>query len=285
MSERQRRTAIRKYEKAKAEYKEAQRARLEGVALEDIEGSVEAGSMEAAATTDLVTASKEVHPSPSTMSSDTAAPLPWLPPVVPSATQSTIALADAGPSAVHVPSAPPAESQWSDRDNEGRSEGDEDADAAAAAAVEAEAATESEGEGEGEESDDDDDDDDADDNDSDEDDVEMLQEQLASLAHSAGAAALVRQGYGHVSAADRNVAEAGFDALVERLASKGPQPAALADAMTDRIAALLERSDPDADATATLAMALEVHQHLLSCGEPAAAGAEAEAVALLKRKA
>ena len=81
------------------------------------------------------------------------------------------------------------------------------------------------------------------------------------------------------------MAELGFDALVERLSCEGEAAAAKADAMTDRVATVLERASAifgdAADATAALAMALEVRFYLLSCGEEAAAGAEAEAVALV----
>ena len=192
------------------------------------------------------------------------------------------------------------EARWSDRDNEGRSEEDDaacddddlqDPDAAAAAAVEAEAVSD-DGSEEGEEDEDEDEDEGEDEDEAEaeaEDErEEALREDLASLAHSAGATALVRQKYPHVTDASLPVAEAGFDALVERLSSEAGAEAAQADAMTDRVAAIMERcaaaGTGDGDATAALAMAIEMRCYLLSTGRCAAAGAEAEAAALLSQK-
>ena len=331
MNERQRRTAIRKYEKALDDEKAAKRAALQGITVEELRQR-EAAEREARGQpiAELVQdVDKMLHPK-----LFRAAPPPTAPPVAPAPPRPTATTAESmyaslekmgQPASLCAPVDASDQARWSDRDNEGRTD-DEDADLlnmestrlgnqsrvaaakasvpvaktgrkskasvinddddAAVEAVEAEAASDED------EDDDDDDDDDEDDDEEEEDEEEdadeqeqTLREQLASLSHSVGAAALVGQRYPHVTAASLQVAELGFDALVERLSCEGEAAAAKADAMTDRVATVLERASAifgdAADATAALAMALEVRFYLLSCGEEAAAGAEAEAIALV----
>jgi hypothetical protein len=102
--------------------------------------------------------------------------------------------------------------------------------------------------------------------------AEALREQLHDLAFSAGAAALVLQGYRRAEAEQDDLAEKGFDALCERIAES------VADAMTDRVAQVSARGGADGSAAAALAMLLEVQ-----CHESAAANVdEARARSLLR---
>jgi hypothetical protein len=338
MNERQRRTAIRKYEKALDDEKAAKRAAMQGITVEELRQR-EAAEREARGQpiAELVQdVDKMLHPK-----LFRAAPPPTAPPVAPAppttapprptatTAESTYASLEkmGHPASLCAPVDASDQARWSDRDNEGRTD-DEDAelptmdstglghqsrvaavkqavpvaktgrkakasvinddDDAAVAAVEAEAASdedEDDEDDEDEDEEDEDEDEDEDDEEDEDEDEQTLFEQLASLSHSVGAAALVRQRYPHVTAASLPVAELGFDALVERLSCEGEAAAAKADAMTDRVAAVLERASASfgdaADATAALAMALEVRFYLLSCGEEAVAVAEAEAVALV----
>ena len=125
-----------------------------------------------------------------------------------------------------------------------RSHLDDDDDAVAA--VEAENVTEDEDDGEeGEEGEEEEEEEEVDDDEDDEDEMDEneMREQLDCLTHSAGARVLVMQGYAWIDAAHLAVAEAGFDALCERLAEMGGGAAAAADAMTDRICKIAELSD------------------------------------------
>ena len=125
----------------------------------------------------------------------------------------------------------------------------------------------------------------------------LLRELLDALAHSAGAAELVRQRYPGLRPTDMVLAEASFDALFDRLSAAGPRAAAVADAMSDRVARVLERADlsepPEtASVTSALAMLLEQELHRRTLNQDSdsgggdgssagGSGAEAEAMQLL----
>ena len=162
-----------------------------------------------------------------------------------------------------------------DDDDDDEEEG-EDGDAAEGAEAQVE-----------EDSDDDDDDDDDDDPDE-----ESLREQVANLSHSLGAAVLVLQGYAWLDAAAHfATAEAGFDALVERLSAAGGASAAAADAMSDRVAAVFDKASggtwpgggtAEQSGAACLAMLLEIECY--ACVLPASFEADATAAEKRARK-
>ena len=187
------------------------------------------------------------------------------------------------------------EDTWSDRDLNGRTPTPPevrgsgggaaahlDEDEAAVQAVQAENVTEDEEEegedgeeeeGEEEEEEDEDEDEDEDAGE------EELREQRDCLAHSAGARALVLQGYSWLKPDEHlPIAETGFDALIDRLSDSGGAPAALADAMTDRVAKVadLAADDPRALVLAML-LELECYARVLPASFEADAGAEEKA--------
>ena len=163
-----------------------------------------------------------------------------------------------------------------DDDDDDDEEVGEDGDAAEGAEAQVE-----------EDSDDDDDDDDDDDPDE-----ESLREQVANLSHSPGAAVLVLQGSAWLDAAAHfATAEAGFDALVERLSAAGGASAAAADAMSDRVAAVFDKAcggtwpgggTAEQSGAACLAMLLEIECY--ACVLPASFEADATAAEKRARK-
>ena len=141
------------------------------------------------------------------------------------------------------------------------------------------------------------DDDDEDDVEEDNDDEDSLREQVSNLSHSPGAAVLALQGYPWLNAAAHfAVAEAGFDALVERLNESGGGAAAAADAMSDRVAAVFDKASSgkwpgggtaERSGAACLAMLLELECYacvLPSSFEADASAAEKKARELLKTR-
>ena len=150
-------------------------------------------------------------------------------------------------------------------------------DEAAAAAVEAEAVTDDDDDDEGVESKDEDEEDEDEESEEQSDgedgarpmgtDAE-LEEEVLSLAHSAGAAVLVLQGYPAIDGVPLEVAEGPFDALTERLAAIGGSAAAYADAMSDRVANVMQMAESSAGqvrtSAPTLAMLLELHRFVNS---------------------
>ena len=226
MSERQRRTAIRKYEKAERDRKEAAKAALEvslGSPPDANVSIIDEQLADATAPLDVPQCEDIAQSACASLRSAKAA------------TSTSVMSAEGLPSSLARPNQEHAD------------------DDAAVAAVEAEAATEEDSDGEADDEVAESCSDRSSEAACDENDMASLCEQLASLSHSAGAAALVRQAYPHVSAegtnkiisllagtvvcstpntlthvhvrmflpSDRSTAEEGFDSLIERLTSAG----------------------------------------------------------------
>ena len=133
MNERQRRTAIRKYEKALDDEKAAKRAALQGITVEELRQR-EAAEREARGQpiAELVQdVDKMLHPK-----LFRAAPPPTAPPVAPAPPRPTATTAESmyaslekmgQPASLCAPVDASDQARWSDRDNEGRTD-DEDAD-------------------------------------------------------------------------------------------------------------------------------------------------------------
>ena len=285
MNERQRRSALRKVEKAKAARKQRERDAAEAAAAAAEGGASPASFTElGAAVGQPVAGSNDDDGCSDSDGGDDD--------VLGGDGHQEMGRAGAGSasstqSAMMSTSAPPRAQGRAHLAQAGPADEEEDEDAAAVAAVEAEAVTESDDEDEDEEGgaaedahandadgneEEDEEDEDEDEEDDDDDGDETLQEQRELLAHSAGSAALVLQGYDWIGPHHFTVAEAGFDALCDRLADKGGGSAAAADAMTDRVAAIAQRPLPDGttpgadgslDGTeaATLAMLLEIESY------------------------
>jgi hypothetical protein len=96
---------------------------------------------------------------------------------------------------------------------------------------------------------------------------DSIAEQIAALGFSTGSAVLVLQNFGVVLPNHHATAEAGFDALYDRLCEGGET--AFADAASDRLARASQQTEAlRGNAVETLAMLLEVERDALLRGVP-----------------